>query len=355
MRTVIFGNIANDHYPINNTETEPIKGQIEKKVHLTDRAKQTLIRTENFGIEDLIAELAQNFRLISKTGGGGYNALKAFSKMNNNGFAFLYYDLSKPIEKRIRDSRIEYGFRGLAEICSSIILPRGESDRQCLTSTRYDRSAVLSQSEIEYLAQQINACDVVFINSIANQQLVQEVSRHSNNKKKYVVVTKKELAGRETLENSTAIIDIEEGDVIGCGAEKSKENIINIIDKLLSTKVRLPAVTLGEDGVAFYNNGQIKRMHTKYDVETRIQDYIRNPLGKAQRNGSGDFFAASLIYNLELGTPIEDAIRKAQIFVIQEKLKYKHIKEQDFEVEEVKQAPGERVIVPLGLVNVGIS
>lgn len=345
----IFGNVAEDDY-LNSEAIGKTKELLTQRGIDVNKSPKQVIDYDTF--EYVLNEIKTNI-ILTKMGGGGYNSLKAFLYLANGDMNFIYHDLSKkPIEERnepseekidslmIENPKVVYCFGNKSEICKSLILEE-QIKRSIYKTERYDRNILLGKSDLEQIMNIIDKCDVVFINSLANYQVVETLGRYDE-KPKYVVVTKNlsesQIRDSKIVGGSTAIIDIEESEVIGGSREKTPRNIEYVIEKLISLGAKNAIVTMDKEGVAFSNgDDEISTVFTNRDIEKKIQEHIKRC--SIFKTETGDFFAAAIAYYLEMGKSLQDAITDSQIFVIKEKLRFENIDKKDFEVQYTKYIP----------------
>jgi len=144
-----------------------------------------------------------------------------------------------------------------------------------------------------------------------------------------VVVTKslskKELQDSRLLENAVAIMDIQESCIFRDDGKPEK-----IISEILSMGAKTVAITLGKNGVIFYNpqTKRIRKDSLEREKEQEIQDHMK--IYGSQKTGAGDYFASALTYHLGEGVPLEEAVTKAQVFVVKNLIRFKDVSEKDY-------------------------
>jgi len=342
----IFGNITVDHYLLNKSYLEEVNKIIKSKgIELRHEVLKQTIPTPEF--LEILEEVKRKHIFLKRNGGGGMNSLQAFLHLlysmpsQNSEISLLYSDLSDHPTIRT-NPRIEYQFKKKADLCLALISKievNGAPDRKIYKTDRYDKKVKLEESDLEEIANEVKECDVILANSIGNYQVAETTAKNSCGKSKYVVVTKNltksELESSRLLAGSTAVIDIDEANILGCNVEYSQENVKNIVEELLSLGAINPIITLGKDGVIFYEHGprSIHKISTERDLEKKIQSHINS--FDISKTGAGDWFVAALAYYHETGGVLEQAIKDSQIFVVKNLFKFKDISEDELRKELV--------------------
>lgn len=330
MNFALFGNIAMDNYPFNPSK---VKEELERKGKYPGDGKKVIYEDTILLIDDV----AREQEMLLRAGGGAYNSLQAFLRFAN-GDRFVYYDFSANPGVR-RDRRAVYEFRGLSEICNSLVIDFG-GRRTTIKTQRYDKDVRIPESELERIAEIVKSSDAVFINSIANYQLAETLGRASREKEKYVVVTKnlseEEIAQSKLIDGAVSILDIEEASVLGIKTSGEKA-VLDSLYRLSTLGARVPVVTLEKDGVAYYNPEAcaVRFCSTRPEVEGRVQRHVNE--NGILKTGAGDNFAAALSYFLAKGVELDEAVLGAQMFVIRHKLRFPEIYESDFQTKQVSE------------------
>lgn len=329
----IIGNIAIDRYILNPEDIKSAKNWLKVRGIVLEKSRKSIVPD----IELLTKEL--NFPSILRLGGGGHNSLEAALKfpLTNR---YNYYDVScRPSFGLSRDVRVNYYF-GSAPIAHALILEENE-DRAIGKTERFDKDYQPSERELKALEMLLQS-PILLVNSIANPPLARIIGQTYQGRK-YIVVTKNlglsELESSRLLQDSTAIIDIEESDILmGKGSqkiEKTPESIQYAIGRLMQLGSKRAIVTLGRDGAAYFENnmGWIDIARIKDGVERlEVQPYLKN-FG-VKKNCAGDYFAAGLLHFLEAGQDFAGAMVSSQAFVVRKRFGYP-VRETDYITQNI--------------------
>jgi len=329
----VIGNLCTDYYPLHPSSVDRIKSITTKRGIVLDKSPKQIVDC----IEEIIEEALETEVFIKRFGGGGYNSLQALVRINDNGIVISYYDLTACPDTK-QNSGVRYNYRGLCQVSSALILD-SDGERKSIKNERRDKTAELRGSDLEELTNNLNEAEIILANSIGNYEIAEQIGKVGG--EKYTVITKnlseENLGQSNMLANSTAIIDIEEANAVGCSTERTDDNIYIIARKIKELGAKKSVITLGSDGVAFLNSdGEIVVRAVNRQIEAKVQRNIgayHIPV-----TGAGDFFAAALAYYSGVKNyNLEAAVIFAQMFVIRNKLRFRDIREFNFERRKILQ------------------
>ena len=332
MKTGIVGNIAIDHYILNTRDVERVMSDLQRQEIKVSPGQKLTVRDA----KSIIDSISQP--TLIRIGGGAYNSLLALLKFNSRD-CFEYHDLSqKPKMPLATDPRITYFF-GDSRIAHSLVLELA-GERAIVKTERHDRTLQLSDFELQRLSKRVSRLDVLLVNSIANYQLAGAMQSFRG--RKYIVVTKnlslEELSESRILDQSTAIIDIEEAYILkDTSTSRTSGNMQEIIARLKRLGARRVVVTLGEDGIVYHNGNGIIKCATLPRVEEKIRKQML--FFGTRKTGAGDFFAAAIVHYAERFS-FDKAALYAQMFVVKNLLNFPRIQAEDYKAYQLRGTNG---------------
>lgn len=320
MKIAVFGNITDDHRPVDNACLEELL-----------RAEAIEIGKKKEVVQDYLVNLFLNQLSIQRWGGGGFNSSRALIKL---GAEVNYFDLGMLTQKDEINWIYLNSPKGMKTyFMQNCLTPSAlvieSTDRTILKTKRYDGTTAYTKlPEVDRIIEQ---SDKVLINSAGNMNLIRHVIEASKNKPLYVGLTTS-LPEKETNEvfMSKANIITSEDELPHILGKKCEFETSDQIHRALyrsrhEKKQGWIIVTRGKNGLLYFPEQEMDAYYySKIEDNEPIARY-KKITGKGN-NAAGDNVTGALVYNdpLEKITLKEIAswLEESQSFVVKEVIGY---------------------------------